>query len=75
MLSDRCLSVQSVTLVYCGQTVGRIKVKLGVQVELGPGHTMLDGHPGGPLSLKGVQPPIFDLYLLWPNGSMDQDAT
>jgi len=32
MLSDRCLSVLSVlyvTLVYCGQTVGRIKMKLG----------------------------------------------
>jgi len=32
MLSDRCLvclSVLSVTLVYCGQTVGWIKMKLG----------------------------------------------
>jgi len=35
----------SVTLVYCGQTVGRIKMKLGVQVGLGCGHTVLDGHP------------------------------
>jgi len=24
---------------------------------------------------KGAQPPIFGPYLLWPNGSMDQDAT
>jgi len=32
-----CLSV---TLVYCGQTVGWIKMKLGVQVSLGPGHTV-----------------------------------
>ena len=35
MLSDRCLSVQSclsVTFVHCGQTVGRIKIKLGMQV-------------------------------------------
>ena len=31
MLSDRCLSCLSVTLVYCGQTVGRIKMKLDVQ--------------------------------------------
>jgi len=44
MLSDRCLSVcsvclsvLSVTLVYCGQTVGWIKMKLGTQVGLGPG--------------------------------------
>jgi len=48
MLSDRCpvfLSVLSVTLVYCGQTVGWIKMKLGMQVGLGPGHIVLDGDP------------------------------
>ena len=39
------LSVLSVTLVYCGQTVGWIKMKLGVQVGLGPGHIVLDGDP------------------------------
>ena len=33
----------SVTLVYCGQTVGRIKMKLGVRVGLGSGHIALDG--------------------------------
>ena len=48
MLSDRCLSVLSVcpvlsvTFVHCGQTVGRIKMKLGI---LGPGHIVLDGDP------------------------------
>ena len=31
------------TLVYCGQTIGWIKTKLGVQVGLGPGHIVLDG--------------------------------
>ena len=31
MLSVRSLYVLSVTLVYCGQTVGRIKMKLSVQ--------------------------------------------
>ena len=38
VLSDRCpvLSVLSVTLVYSGQMVGRIKIKkLGVWVSLG----------------------------------------
>ena len=36
-LSVRCLSVcLSVTLVYCGQTVGWIKVKLGTQVYRRP---------------------------------------
>ena len=64
-----CLSV---TLVHCGQTVGRIKMKLGTQVGgLGPGHIML-----AQLSpLKGSQPPIFGPYLLRLNGCMDQDAT
>jgi len=37
------LSVLSVTLVYCGQTVAWIKMKLGMQVGLGPGHIVLDG--------------------------------
>ena len=37
---SQCLSVLSLTLVYCGQTVGRIKMKLDTQVGLGPGHTM-----------------------------------
>ena len=36
------LSVLSVTLVYCGQTVGWIKMKLGMPVGLGPGHIVLD---------------------------------
>ena len=45
MLSDLCLSCLSVTLVYCGHTVGWIKVKLGTQVGLGPGHFLLDGDP------------------------------
>ena len=46
MLSDRCLSCLSVclsvTLVYSGQTVGWIKMKLGMQVGLGPCHIVLD---------------------------------
>ena len=54
MLLDRCLSdclpvlsvcpvlsVLSVTLVYCGQTVGWINMKLGTQVGFGPGHIVL----------------------------------
>ena len=37
-----------VTLVYCGQTVGRIKMKIGMHVGLGPGHIVLDGDPARP---------------------------
>jgi len=39
------LTCLSETLVYCGQTVGRIKMKLGMQVGLGPGHTVPGGDP------------------------------
>ena len=53
ILLYRC-PVLSVTLVYCGQTVGRIKMKLGVQVGLG--HIVLDGDPAPPPQ-KGAQPP------------------
>jgi len=81
MLSDRCLScpafclsVLSIMLVYCGQMVGWIKMKLGMQVGLGPGHIVLDGDPA-PLPQRGTALPIFSSYMLWPNGHMDQDTT
>jgi len=45
-------------MVYCGQTVGWIKMKLGMQVGLGPGDIVLDGVPD-PLPTKKAQPPIF----------------
>jgi len=54
MLSVRCpvLSVLSVlsgclsvTFVQCGETVRWIKMALGVQIGLSPGHIVLDGDP------------------------------
>jgi len=67
MLSDRCLSCLSgclsvclsVTLVYCGQTVGRIKIKLGMHVGLGPDHIVLDWDPAPHPPIKWAQPPNF----------------
>ena len=57
------LSCLSVTLVYCGQTVGRIKMKLGMQVGLGPGHIVLGGDPA-PTPLKGHSPrPQFSTHI------------
>jgi len=50
-LSDRCLSCLSclsVTLVYCGQTVGWIKMPHGMKVGLGLGHIVLDGDSAPP---------------------------
>jgi len=71
-----CLSVcLSVTLVYCGQTFGRIKMKLGMQAGLGPGHTVLDGGPSSPPQNGGRPLPIFGPCLLCSNGCMYQDAT
>jgi len=40
-----CLFCLSVTLVHCGQTVGRIQMKHGMPVGLYPGHIVLDGTP------------------------------
>jgi len=78
MVSVRCLSCLSglsVTFVHCGQTVGQIKMKLGMRVGLGPGHIVFGGNPALP-PLKGHSPPpIFGPYLLRPNGCMDQDVT
>ena len=34
--------------MHCGQSVGRIKIKLGMQVDLGPGHIVLDDDPALP---------------------------
>ena len=45
----------SVTLVYCGQTVGWIKMELGMQVDLGPGHIVLDRDPAS-AALKEQSP-------------------
>jgi len=63
MLSDRCLScaVLSVTLVYCGQTVGRIKMPLGTEVGLDSSYIVLDGDPAPPPQKKGgtAAPPTF----------------
>ena len=55
MLSDRCLScplsVLSLTLVYCGQTVGWIKMPLGI--GLGPATLCVYSDPAPP---KGPHP-------------------
>jgi len=74
MLRDRCPVCLSVTLVYCGQTVGWIKMPLGTEVGLGPGHVMLDGDPAL-LPRRGEQQPhpqLFGPCLLWPNGLPSQ---
>jgi len=66
MLSDRCLSCLSclsylsVTLVYCGKTVGWITLimPLGMEVGLGPGDNVVDGDPASPTE-RGTAAPTF----------------
>jgi len=52
-----CLSCPvclSATLVYCGQTVGWIRMPLGMVVGIGQGHFVLDGNPAAPPQKKGA---------------------
>ena len=55
MLSDRFPVCLSVTLVYCGQTVEWIEMKLGMEVGLCPGHIALLGDTAP--QEKGAQQP------------------
>jgi len=54
-------------LLWCGQTAGWIKMALGLEVVLGPGHIVLDGDPAPPQT-RGHSPPVFAPFLVWPNG-------
>jgi len=68
MLSGRCLSVLpvlsclSVPFVHCGQMVAWIKMKLGTQVRLGPGHIVLGEDPAPP-PLNRHSPPQFSAHI------------
>jgi len=50
-------SPQFSTHFCCGQTVGCIKMPLRMEVNLCPGHIVLDGDPA-PLPKKATQPPL-----------------
>jgi len=63
MLSHRCLSVSIVTLVYCGQTVGWIKMPLGTEAGLGPDHIVLDGDPTPPTKRDTAAPTLFGPWM------------
>ena len=67
-----CLSPLSVTLVYCGQTVGWIRMPLAMEVASAQA-TLCS--MGTQLPQRGGHnsPPLFGPCLLWPNGWMDPD--
>ena len=62
--------VLSVTLVYCDQTLGMIKMKLCMEAGLGPGHIVLGKDPA-PLPQRGIAPPpnfrpaVLQYFLRW----------
>jgi len=58
--------------VYSGQTAGWIRMPLGMEIGIGPGHIVLDGDPDR--SKRGMALQIFGPCLLWPNGWIDQNA-
>ena len=60
--------------VYCGQTAGRMKTPLGTEVDLGPGHTVLDGVPALPRMGHSSPPRIFGSCLLWPRSPISATA-
>jgi len=51
------MSCLSVTLVYCGQTIGWIEMQLGTEVGIGPGDIVLDGDPAAPHGNGRSSPP------------------
>ena len=58
-----CLSVcLSVTVVYCGQTVGCIKMKLGMEIGLDPRPHYVRWGSSCPLPNRGI-PPIFSAHV------------
>jgi len=56
--------------VYCGQMAGWINMPLGIEVDLGPSHNVLDGDL--PPKNGAKQPPLFGPRLLWPNDRPSQ---
>ena len=50
-------TAQFLAHVYCGQTAGWMKSPLGTEVDLGPGHFVLDGVPA--VRERGTAAPSF----------------
>jgi len=49
-----------------------MKTPLGPEVDLGPGHIVLDGVPA--LRETGTDPHLFSPYLLWPRSFISATA-
>ena len=71
MLRDRWPVCLSVTLVYCGQTVGWIKMPLSTWYASAEATSYWMGIQLPPRN-GAQQPPLFGQCLLWPNGRPSQ---
>jgi len=59
--------------VYCGQMTGWMKAPLCTEVDLGPGHILLDGDPA-PRRKGHSSPSLFGPCLLWPRSPISATA-
>jgi len=53
---QRDTASQFLAHVYCGETAGWIKTPLGTEVDLGPGHIVLNGDSAPPSPERGTTP-------------------
>jgi len=63
-------TTQFLAYVYCGQTAGWMKTPLGTEVDLGPGHIVLDGVPA--LRERSTAAPIFSAHVYCGHGRPSQ---
>jgi len=56
--------------VYCGQTAGWVKTPLGTEVDLGPGHIVLNEVQA--LHEKGIVAPLFSAHVYCGHGRPSQ---
>jgi len=73
-LQKRSTAAPNFRPIYCGQTAGWIKMKLGAYVGLGLGHIVLDWDPVPPPKGKPA-PSNFQPMTVVAKRLMDQDAT
>jgi len=57
--------------VYCGQIAGWMKTPLGMEVDLGPGHIVLDWDPA-PARERGTAVPLFSANVCFGHGCPSQ---
>jgi len=63
-------TTQFLAHVYCGQTAGWMKTPLGTEVDLCPGHIVLDGIPA--LCETGTAAPIISARVYYGHGRPSQ---